>query len=147
MKLEDINKENIFKVPENYFKEFPGRLDKTMKEDKSPKSVPVFTIQNVLKMAAAAVFIIFAIVGIRQLGNQKSNSPLDILASVTTEELLAYLEDSDISTDDLLTTIDLSIMEEDDSWIEDNILLPEYELDDESIEHILNEYEIEMEYL
>ena len=62
MKLEDINKENIFKVPENYFKEFPGRLDKKMKEDKSPKSVPVFTIQNVLKMAAAAVFIIFTIV-------------------------------------------------------------------------------------
>ena len=146
MKLEDINKENVFKVPENYFEELPGRLEKRIKEEKSPESIPVFTIQNVLKMAAAAVFIIFAIVGIRQLGNQKLSAPLDILASITTGELVAYLEYSDISTDDLLTTIDWSVIDEDNSWIEDN-LIPDNELDDEFIDQILNEYEIEMEYL
>lgn len=146
MKLEDINKENVFKVPENYFEELPERLKKKIKEDKPAESIPVFTIQNVLKMAVAAVFIIFAIVGIRQFGNQKTSTPADILASIATEELVAYLEDSDISTDDLLSTIDLTIINEDDFWIDYN-LIPDDELDDEFIEQILNEYEIEMEYL
>ena len=39
MKLEDINKDNIFKVPDNYFENFPERLRKRIEETEPQKKV------------------------------------------------------------------------------------------------------------
>ena len=140
MKLEDINKDNIFKVPDNYFEEFPDRLQKRIKETEKNKRTPVIRIRMLIKMAAAAAILIFAIYGINQLKN-KPASINQLLSDISTEELINYLVESDISTDELLENLDMTIIASNDNPIMDEII-PEDTLDEETIDDLMNEYEI-----
>ena len=145
MKLEDINKDNIFKVPDNYFEDFPDRLQKRIKETEKNKRTPVIRIRMLINIAAAAAILIFAIYGINRLKNQPASID-QLLSDISTEELINYLVESDISTDELLENLDMTIIASNDNPIMDEII-PEDTLDEETIDDLLDEYEIEMQYL
>jgi hypothetical protein len=145
MKLEDINKDNIFKVPDNYFENFPERLKKRIEETEQQKKVPVIRLRSIINIAAAAVILIFAIYGITKI-NDNTVSVDQILSEISSEELVNYLVESDMSTDEFLESLDMSIIASTEDPITDEFI-PSDPLDEKTIDELLDEYEIEMQYL
>lgn len=98
-KLEDIPKNNPFSVPDGYFDKLPGIIQARIAEGAAQKkTVPYF--RYALQYALPVVTLI--IVAIIYLTPKESANYNDILATVSTEQLAAYLADSDITTDDIL---------------------------------------------
>ena len=145
MKLEDLNKDNIFKVPDNYFENFPDRLQKRIEDEERQKKVPVIRLRKVIRMAAAAAILIFAIYGINKI-NDNTTSVDEILSGISTEELVNYLVESEISTDEFLESLDVSILTSTEDPVSDEFV-PSEPIDEETIDELLDEYEIEMQYL
>lgn len=145
MKLEDINKDNIYKVPDNYFENFPERLQKRIEESEQQKKVPVIRLRQIINIAAAAVILVFAIYGITKI-NDNSVSVDQILSEISSEELVNYLLESDMTTDEFLESLDMSVIASKNDPITDEII-PSDPFDEETIDELLDEYEIEMQYL
>ncbi len=145
MKLEDINKDNIFKVPDNYFENFPERLQKRIEETEERKKTPVIRLRSIINMAAAAVILMFVIYGITQI-NDNSTSVDQILSEISSEDLVNYLVESDMSTDEFLESLDMSVIASTEDPITDEFI-PSDPLDEKIIDELLDEYEIEMQYL
>jgi hypothetical protein len=145
MKLEDINKDNIFKVPDNYFENFPERLKKRIEETEQQKKVPVIRLRSIINIAAAAVILVFAIYGITKI-NDNTPSVDQILSEISSEELVNYLVESDMSTDEFLESLHMSIIASTEDPITDEFI-PSDPLDEKTIDELLDEYEIEMQYL
>lgn len=133
-KLEDIRKKNIFQVPDGYFDKLPGIIQSRV-ASRDKQSRPVFgfalrlAVPLMLVMAIAAVFWLYQ--------PDTSVSSENILASVQTEDLIAYLGEADLTTDELLDYIKLDA--EDAIQIENSVY--EFQLDDQNVEDILNEIE------
>lgn len=144
MKLEDIHKENIFKVPDNYFEDFPGRLQKRIEAEETGRKTPVFRLRTLINIAAAAAVLIFIVYGITRVNRVSSVDRL--LSDISTEELINYLLESDISTEELLEDLDMSIIAYSEDPMNDELLSPD-SVDDDTLDELLDEYEIEMEYL
>jgi len=144
MKLEDIHKKNVFKVPDNYFEDFPGRLQKRIESEETSRKTPVFRLRTLINIAAAAAVLIFIAYGIIRINSVSSVDRL--LSDISTEELINYLLDSDISTEELLEDLDMSIIAYGEDPLNDELMSPD-SIDDDTIDELLDEYEIEMEYL
>jgi hypothetical protein len=98
MKLEDIPKKEIFTAPDGYFDMLPGVIQARVAKQ-SRFTRPVW--QYSLRYALPAVVLVAA--GI--LWYTRQTSAQDMLAGITTEELVRYLEESEtLSTDELLDT-------------------------------------------
>ena len=98
-KLEEIPKKEIFKVPDGYFEGLPAKIQARIETGgvKEPSFVFRYKLQYALPFVA-----LFA-VGIYWF--TVASQPQDVeslLASVQTEDLVAYLNESDITTDDLI---------------------------------------------
>lgn len=98
--LENIPKKNIFEVPDGYFDKLPSSIQARLESD-SPKreQKPYFryALQYALPVVLVAVAAIF-------IFKPKSASVEDLLATVSTEQLIAYLDEIDVNT---LTTDEL----------------------------------------
>lgn len=96
-KLEDIPKNNPFSVPDGYFDKLPGVIQARIEGTAKKQSVPYF--RYALQYAMPVIVLIIVAVVYLTPKNENYN---DILSSVSTEQLAAYLEDSDLTTDDIL---------------------------------------------
>lgn len=115
--LENIPKKNIFEVPDGYFDKLPSSIQARIEaENPKPETRPYF--RYALQYALPVVVIVVAAVFIFK---PKSNSVEDMLASVSTEQLVAYLDEVDVNA---LTTEEL---------------IESYEFDTETIEAIEQE--------
>ncbi len=133
-KLEDIPKKNPFEVPEGYFEKLPTTIQARVANE-SQRSNPAYRF--VLQFAIPVVAILVA-VGVFWIGSPSSDiSAESILASIQTEDLVAYLKDTDFTTEELLDAIELDV--EDANQIEEAVF--EFQMDDTDIESILNEIE------
>jgi len=135
-KLEEIPKKEVFKVPEGYFENLPGIIQaRVAKQNTAKEFRPVFTYA--LRFALPAIFL-FA-VGLFWLTRPDQTPTAEsILASIQTEDLVAYLEDGDLNTEELLEDVLLS--DEDARQIEGAVY--EQEWSDASVEDILDEIDI-----
>jgi hypothetical protein len=104
-KLEDIPKKKVFDVPEGYFDSLPGIIQaRVSKPERETATRPVFAYA--LRYALPVVLV--ASIGIFWLTRQPTvTSPEAILASIETEDLVAYLETTDFTTDELLDEVSL----------------------------------------
>lgn len=130
-KLEDIPKKAIFEAPYGYFDKLPGLIQARISENK-PRQVARPYLRYALQYALPVVALLVA-----ALIFLKPAQPVDaerLLASVSTEELAAYLEQSDLSLDELLenATYDETMVEAIEA--EAFTLLPAEALDDLEIE-------------
>jgi hypothetical protein len=100
-KLEDISKENIFRVPDGYFEKLPGVIQARVAKPE-PKNwfAPAFRFAMPVVALVLALAIWFT--------SQQGNSMEEQLNEIQTEELMAYLEESDLSADVLTEEIDWS---------------------------------------
>jgi hypothetical protein len=89
-KLDELSKENVFKVPDGYFEELPGIIQARVAQ---PQSQPWFSPSFKLAMPVVAIIIALTV----WLAYREGNSVEDQLNEIQTEQLIAYLEESDLS--------------------------------------------------
>jgi hypothetical protein len=130
-KLEDIPKNHPFKVPEAYFDKLPGIIQSRIGQ-KEPMPYFRYAFQYALPVA---ILVTIAVIFFLPNSEQTVDT---MLASVSTEELVVYLEQSDITTEELLESMDLNA--ENLEAIESEL----YNLDDVET---LNELELELNNL
>jgi hypothetical protein len=144
MKLDDIHKENIFKVPDGYFDTLPGRIqDRILEAGPEIASVrPIFYRRYLAPIAAAAMVVLLAVLVI----TEKKPTPEELIARVPTESLISYLVSSDISTEEIFENINPSIIAE-DFFTEDDMSIDSLDISGEDVEQMLNELGANGEYL
>ncbi|MEQ6120219.1 hypothetical protein [Reichenbachiella sp. MALMAid0571] len=133
-----------FEVPERYFEQLPSVIqNKTQKSKKSRVISFGFEQQQikwVLIPAAIAVFVL----GYSLFFNQKTETvnTEELIAQVSSEDLIAYLEMSDLSTDEIISTVNF---EEIDLEFEntESDMLDELNFSDEEIDDLLIEFSLE----
>lgn len=133
-KLEDIPKKQVFEVPEGYFDRLPGVIQTRIGKEKDTfEWSPVFRFG--LRYALPVVAIVVA--GL-YFWPQPAESTEDLLASVDTSSLAAFIEESDISSDELLE--DVSFTHGQVRSIEQNAM-DEIMLNDQDAENLKDEFE------
>lgn len=134
-KLEDIPKNQFFEVPEGYFEKLPGIIQSRVTQHQEKRAWwPAYTYG--LRYALPAVTLLVAIIFWFNRPGTEANAE-NILASIQTEDLITYLNEGDLTTDELLEDVELS--SEDVSSIEESVYSSQFNESD--IEEILNEIE------
>ncbi len=132
-KLEDISKKEIFNVPDGYFEKLPGIIQARIGDERSERTVTsVFAYS--LRFALPAIFL-FAIGIFWFTRSDQTVSAESILASIETEDLVAYLSEVELTTDELLENASLDA--EDAMGIEDAVY--ELNVDEGDFDDILDE--------
>ena len=101
-KLEDIPKTNIFKVPDGYFDSLPSIIQARVAK-KENTWMPTF--QYALKYALPVLIIAVGLIWLVNSGNQSSGTE-QLLTAVSSDDLMAYIQDSDMTTEDLMESLD-----------------------------------------
>lgn len=140
-KLENIPKKNIYQVPDGYFDKLPGILQSRVAKDaKKPWVLP----NLVASFKYALPVMIIGIAGLVWFNSQSSNQDAEsLLATVDTEDLIAYIEASDISTDELLN--EFSLDEQDVIEIENEVYGSA--LSDDELDALVEEFDIDLNNL
>ncbi len=134
-KLEDIPKKNIFEVPEGYFEKLPGIIQSRItKPDPTPWFAPTWKF--------ALPILAFIAVGIVWFTSQTGDSLEQQLASIQTEQLIAYLDDGDLTMDELAETVTWS--ETDLNELEEKVFST-IEVSGDELDILLEEFSIEPE--
>jgi hypothetical protein len=130
-KLEDIPKKEIFNVPEGYFDKLPTQIQSRVAGGEKRQFAFIGSLKYALPIIALLIVGIFWFYPI-----QPQQDSTAILATVNTEDLVAYLDESDLSTDEVLESVDFNTTDLDD--IEENV----YDVstdEKESLENLINE--------
>ncbi len=145
MKLDDINKENIHSVPDKYFDELPMRIQSRIAPKDVRKGYDLSWLFS-WKTAVPAFAAVLIVVGIFIFGPDNNfGDPDKLLAQVETEDIIAYLDMTELSIDDLLEDIDP--LEIDLMGIEGTYLPEEMLLDSTDIDQIIDEFVIDGDFL
>lgn len=134
-KLEDIPKKQIFEVPDGYFEKLPGIIQSRVTQHREEKK---WWLEYHYSLRLALPAIVLLVAGIFWF----SDSPKDVdaenmLASIQTEDLITYLNEGDLTTDELLEHVALDT--QDVTSIEESVY--EFSLTDSELEEIF--YDIE----
>jgi len=142
-KLEDIDRKRVLvDPPEGYFDRLPGVIQaKTAhKSSRSAgKSVWIWTLRLV---PAAAVLILIALYS-GVLSFQTAEPDFEqMLAEVSAEEIIRYLEESDLSSEEILQEVDLNAlsMEFEES---DDVLMEALDIEDETLLELYEDFQIQ----
>jgi hypothetical protein len=134
-KLEDIPKKNIFEVPEGYFEKLPGIIQSRVA---TPEATPWFA--PTWKFALPVLALVA--VGIFWFSSQSGVSLEQQLADIQTEQLIAYLDDGDLTMDDLAETVTWS--ETDLDELEEKVF-SSIEVSGDELDILLEEFNVEPE--
>ena len=132
-KLEDIPKKDVFRVPEGYFENLPSIVQSRVAGQKKEKAFsPGFS----LAVRYALPVVVLGVIGYFWLGPKaEQKSPESILATIETEDLVAYLNETDLTTEELLESVQLDASDVDE--LEGEIYGED--LTDQNFEEILDE--------
>lgn len=140
----NIRKNNeVFNVPENYFDEFQARISDLTSEIKAEEfSLSAGRSKKSLRLAyIIPAFLVILIVGF--LAVFDSGSDNKSLASVSTEDIIDFLEEEGVTEDELISFLDLSA-EEIDIYQEGDLL---EDFEDSDLEDLSSEIDVFNEYL
>ena len=134
-KLENIPKKNIYQVPDGYFDKLPMKIQARI-ETGSPKKQEQYYLRHALQYALpSVVLMVVAFLVFRPETKPEVNT---LLSSVSTEQLIAYLEDSNLTTEELLDNFEF------DAWsvegIEQEVYKP-FEFDSIELDLLTDEFE------
>ena len=134
-KLEDIPKREIFKVPEGYFEKLPAIIQSRVTQQRAEKGWWI-RYRYSFRLAMPVLIILAGVIFWLNRAQNDQNAE-NILASVQTEDLIAYLNDADLTTEELLEHVELN--NEEVNNIEESVY--EFQMNDSDIEDLLNEIE------
>ena len=136
-KLEDIEKKQIFEVPDGYFEKLPLRIqERVSKKSTSFRWLRSSAFRIAMPVAAA---LVVAVVWFNPFNKPTIEQEL---ASIDETELLAFLQDSDFQSEELEAAFLLS--EDDVNALEENVL-GTFDSSEEMINTLLEDYTIETE--
>ena len=145
-KLNDIRKnEELYKVPENYFDEFQARMSDLTSEESTVATVPARST-TLARLAYALPAVVLLLV-VAYWSYTPGDAAEDLLADISTDELIEFLEQEGISEDELISLVDIPI-EELEKELEEystSDLLEDF--DDSELEEISEEIDLYEEYL
>lgn len=137
-KLDDIPKKNIFEVPEGYFERLPGIIQaRTAAPGPSPVGIPSWS--RALRYAFPVVLLMGA--GIFWYQNNSLPSSVNVqveLGAIGSDQLAAYLDDHELTTEDLVETVAWS---SDDLNDLENAVYSGLDVPHHQLEEILDEYD------
>lgn len=135
MKLEDLPKKPIYNAPEGYFEQLPGRIQKRISTEGESKHSFFYAFR--FQLAAAVVLLAVGVWWF--LPQQQLSDAESILATVQTEDMVAYLDDSDLTTEDVLEHGEFDMFDAEE--IETEV----YELNttDEELDEIIDNLDID----
>ena len=132
-KLEDIPKKEIFNVPDGYFDKLPGLIQaRTVKAETGLRNTPVFRYA-IRYTVAFSILVVGILFWFRQ--SAPLESPESLLANVETADLIAYLNDSDLTTEELMD--ELLLDQSDATGIEAQVY--KLRVQDDDLDEILDE--------
>jgi hypothetical protein len=136
LKLEDLEKKKVLQAPEGYFDELSGNISSKIKNSKSQKTI-VFTPskQIVWSMAASIALLLVSWLVFRSTNTNESSAE-DLLANISDQEIIGYLEYEDLSSFDLSERVlgdSLNFLE--------NSVIPELEIDGIDQNELMELYE------
>ncbi len=135
-RLDDIPKKQAFKVPDGYFEALPMRIQARI-EGQQPSEQPAFSFGKLaLRYAFPVLAVGVASVLLWNTQPSRSGDSLSALNNVSSQELVAFLEDEGITTEDLLEQATLSDVNL------DNLQKPLDNLSAEDLDAITNEFDI-----
>lgn len=106
-KLEDIPKKQIFNVPPDYFDRLPLRIQSRVNSrtpDAAPGTFFRYAVGYALPLIVAATVLYYYYVDTRP-------DAVEVLASVETEDLVIYLQEAGLTTEDVLENIEFNTTE------------------------------------
>lgn len=104
--IENIRKENIFKIPENYFNDLPMRIQ--AQTSGKTKVVPLISWSRRRTWTSVAACIVVGILGYFTLMPQQDSLGSESLAGVQNHEIINYLIQENINQSDVAEQIDNS---------------------------------------
>jgi hypothetical protein len=143
MKLDDSHKKPPFRVPEQYFEEFPDRMVQRIREEAVTGRGKMVSLPGLLKLGIAASFLILVTIAVFHLTFEEKTAD-QILAGIPTESLIVYLKESELTVDEVMETIDMGLVFSGGDFPHPGLLSDE-EINDEIIEGIITDYELDLE--
>ena len=135
-RLEDIPKKQSFKVPDGYFEDLPMRIQARIEAEK-PKPVVSFNYGKLAtRYALPAILIGIVSVGLWNHYAVKAEDPLLALETVSADQLVAYLENDEVTADDILEHAAFS------NTVVNEMQKPYEGISDKELDELANEYDI-----
>lgn len=136
-KLENIPKQETFSVPEGYFENLPAKIQARVSSAK-PEAETSFIFRYKLQYVLPAVF--FVAFGVFWFTDTRQSADVaSMLASIETEDIVTYLNNTEITTEDLLENVEFN--EGDLEEIENAVY--ELNMDDAEMDEVLNDIDLE----
>lgn len=137
--IENLRKENIFKVPENYFNDLPMRIQ--AQTSGKTKVVPLVSWSKQRTWASIAACSIIGILGYFTLMPQQDSLGSESLAGVQNQEIISYLIQENINQSDVAEQINnTKTLKFQDSELLDNLKVTDKDiLQSVDYEHIDSE--------
>lgn len=105
--LDQIPKKDVYRTPEGYFESLPDQvLQKIDREDTGKERRLGEVSWKMIGYAAAASVVLLAVVFIGFQDNDDVRSPEDLLAEVSTSDLVQYLQYSELETYEIVESAD-----------------------------------------
>ncbi len=117
-KLEDIPKKQAFEAPEGYFDTLPGIVQARVAKKESAWAFNSW--QPVLRYALPMLVVAIGLVWYLNTG--EIETPEQLLASIEVVDIEEYLDESDMTTEDLLDHIDYDQIQTDSLEFENSVL-------------------------
>ena len=125
--IENLRKENIFKVPENYFNDLPLRIQ--AQTSGKTKIVPLISWSKKRTWASIAACSVIGILGYFTLMPQQDSLGNESLAGVQNQEIINYLIQENINQYDVAEQIDnTKTLKFEDSELLDNLKVTDKEI-------------------
>jgi hypothetical protein len=141
-KLENIPKKEVFTVPDGYFDTLRGKIQARISNEKTGYERGIIFRHKVqeMKLQYALPAVVLLSLSIYWFSNtSRATDAESLLASVQTEDLMAYLSESELTTEDILETVAFSTA--DLEQIESEVY--ELNLDALQLEDTLNDLNLE----
>lgn len=133
-KLNEMPKKQVYSAPDDYFDNLPTIIQsRVIKQERKLFFFPNWSSAIRYALPALALVLMVTYFGVRI-----NNNNIDVqamLEDIPTEELVLFLAESDISTEEILSMVDLNEFDI-DGMIEEEIQL----LDDNEWDDLLEEY-------
>lgn len=135
IELDKLPKKQLYTVPDGYFDELPGIIQNRVTSKPGTEHSASLAWTPALKFALPVLALVMMIIYFAIRIDQQNFDVEAMIAEIPTEELINYLAESDISTDELLSLIDIEELDV-DGMIEEEAEL----LSDDELDYILEEY-------
>ena len=133
-----------FQTPNSYFQGLSGSIQDRVEKTNSKW---VFNLNwtpqvKLVLIPAMAIALVFGYIFF--FNTNETLSTDELLAQVSSEDLIAYLENSDMSTEDIIDNIDINSIS-DDFELNDTYQIEEMDLDNETLDELIDDIDFSIE--